>query len=129
MSGCFCSDILVCLVTVHAESYGNRAISGFRIVENKNSIYAKKQNIVQQSQNRKSALQQMQRSYAQLHPVAQQQISLHQQGKAFSIVLGRSQAFQSDVVSFYAKASPIFSIKTVEYKLIVYIFIFIFVYI
>jgi len=72
-------DILVCLTTVHAESYGNRAISGFRIVENKNSVYAQKQNILQQSHNRKGALQQLQRSYTQLHPVAQQQAQLHQQ--------------------------------------------------
>lgn len=35
-------DTLVCLVTVRAESYGNRAIRGFRIVENKHSMFTAK---------------------------------------------------------------------------------------
>ena len=46
----------MCLVKVHAESYGNRAIAGFRIVENKNSIQAQKH--AQQSP-RSAAPQQM----------------------------------------------------------------------
>ena len=29
-------------MTVQAESYGNRAIAGFKIVENKSSVYAQK---------------------------------------------------------------------------------------
>ncbi len=43
-------DILVCLVKVQAESYGNRAIAGFRIIENKNSIHAQKHTSMQQNQ-------------------------------------------------------------------------------
>lgn len=35
-------DTLICLVTVRAESYGNRAIRGFRIVENKHSMFTAK---------------------------------------------------------------------------------------
>eukprot|EP00112_Aurelia_sp_Birch-Aquarium-sp1_P002034 Seg1221.12 transcript_id=Seg1221.12/GoldUCD/mRNA.D3Y31 product="AT-rich interactive domain-containing protein 2" protein_id=Seg1221.12/GoldUCD/D3Y31 len=65
-------DVLVCLVTVHAESYGNRAIAGFRIVENKNSVHAQKHAAaIQQNHQRNMALQQMQRGYAQMQPVVQ----------------------------------------------------------
>jgi hypothetical protein len=35
-------DILVCLTTVRAETFGNKAIRGYRIIENKHSMFTPK---------------------------------------------------------------------------------------
>merc|ERR1719505_90399 len=46
-------DMLISLVTVRAESYGNRAILGFRIVENKHSIFTQRNQALLKTQQGK----------------------------------------------------------------------------
>lgn len=56
-------NILVCLITVRAETYGNKAIKGFRIIENKHSMFTPKNQRYLKEQEKKRQIQQNQYAY------------------------------------------------------------------
>ena len=71
-------SVLVCLVTIRAESYGNDAIKGYRIIENKNSIFTKKnQNWLKAQEAQRRALE---RQQAQIYP-PRHEMNLNHSGK------------------------------------------------
>ena len=67
-------DILMCMVTIRAESFGNKAIQGYRIVENKHSMFTQKNQNWLKSQEAKRNQQLQQQIQQQAHHQMQQQM-------------------------------------------------------
>ena len=74
-------SVLISLSTIRAESFGNRAIEGYRIIENKLSIFSPKNQQWlkhQQQQQQQHHQQQLQQHYRHHHHHQQQQQHHHQ---------------------------------------------------